>query len=72
MPPHLRRCISLYSIGSLLGALVDFAARTFQQTPRFDAVLDIVTDRCTTSCLLGFLRPRNLRTRRGIAGPDHP
>ncbi|KAK7752898.1 phosphatidylinositol synthase 1 (CDP-alcohol phosphatidyltransferase1) [Diatrype stigma] len=32
-----------------------YAARYFQQSTRFGAVLDMVTDRCTTSCLLVFL-----------------
>ncbi len=31
------------------------AARAFNQATKFGAVLDMVTDRCTTSCLLCFL-----------------
>ena len=45
----------MYSISCLLDALDGFAARYFQQSTRFGAVLDMVTDRCTTACLLVFL-----------------
>lgn len=31
------------------------AARRFEQSTKFGAVLDMVTDRCTTTCLLVFL-----------------
>ena len=31
------------------------AARKFDQSTKFGAVLDMVTDRCTTACLLVFL-----------------
>jgi phosphatidylglycerophosphate synthase len=31
------------------------AARYFHQSTKFGAVLDMVTDRCTTACLLVFL-----------------
>jgi CDP-diacylglycerol--inositol 3-phosphatidyltransferase len=31
------------------------AARKFEQSTKFGAVLDMVTDRCTTTCLLVFL-----------------
>jgi CDP-diacylglycerol--inositol 3-phosphatidyltransferase len=38
-----------------LDALDGHAARHFNQTSRFGAVLDMVTDRCTTSSLICFL-----------------
>ena len=55
MPLHPRTCSGLYSISCLLDALDGYAARRFEQSTRFGAVLDMVTDRCTTSCLLVFL-----------------
>ncbi|KAK5949639.1 phosphatidylinositol synthase 1 (CDP-alcohol phosphatidyltransferase1) [Knufia fluminis] len=42
-------------ISCLLDALDGFAARRYNQSTTFGAVLDMVTDRCTTSCLLVFL-----------------
>ncbi|KAI9820068.1 MAG: CDP-diacylglycerol-inositol 3-phosphatidyltransferase [Phylliscum demangeonii] len=55
MPLHPRTCSLLYSISCLLDALDGYAARRFDQATRFGAVLDMVTDRCTTACLLVFL-----------------
>jgi hypothetical protein len=55
MPLHPKTCSGLYSISCLLDALDGYAARRFEQSTRFGAVLDMVTDRCTTSCLLVFL-----------------
>ncbi|KAF2276854.1 uncharacterized protein EI97DRAFT_450131 [Westerdykella ornata] len=55
MPLHPRTCSLLYSISCLLDALDGFAARRFEQSTKFGAVLDMVTDRCTTACLLVFL-----------------
>jgi len=55
MPLHPRTCSFLYSISCLLDALDGVAARHYHQATRFGAVLDMVTDRCTTSCLLVFL-----------------
>ncbi|EMC92291.1 hypothetical protein BAUCODRAFT_38322 [Baudoinia panamericana UAMH 10762] len=55
MPLHPRRCSFLYSVSCLLDAVDGIAARQFQQSTRFGAVLDMVTDRCTTTCLLVFL-----------------
>ncbi|TPX59818.1 CDP-diacylglycerol---inositol 3-phosphatidyltransferase [Powellomyces hirtus] len=46
---------ALYSISCLLDAADGQAARYFGQTSRFGAVLDMVTDRSTTSCLLVYL-----------------
>ena len=55
MPLHPRTCSLLYSVSCLLDALDGVAARYFQQSTKFGAVLDMVTDRCTTACLLVFL-----------------
>lgn len=55
MPLHPRTCSFLYSVSCLLDALDGYAARALQQSTRFGAVLDMVIDRCTTSCLLVFL-----------------
>ena len=55
MPLHPRTCSLLYSISCLLDALDGVAARYFEQSTQFGAVLDMVTDRCTTACLLVFL-----------------
>lgn len=55
MPLHPRTCCLLYSISCLLDALDGLAARAYQQSTKFGAVLDMVTDRCTTACLLVFL-----------------
>ena len=55
MPLHPRTCSLLYSVSCLLDALDGFAARRYNQSTTFGAVLDMVTDRCTTSCLLVFL-----------------
>lgn len=55
MPLHPRTCAAAYSISCLLDALDGMAARKFEQSTKFGAVLDMVTDRCTTSCLIVFL-----------------
>ena len=55
MPLHPRRCCFLYSVSCLLDAVDGVAARRFQQSTKFGAILDMVTDRCTTACLLVFL-----------------
>ncbi|PGH15892.1 hypothetical protein AJ79_02059 [Helicocarpus griseus UAMH5409] len=55
MPLHPRTCSLLYSVSCLLDALDGVAARHFNQSTTFGAVLDMVTDRCTTACLLVFL-----------------
>ncbi|BCS26177.1 CDP-diacylglycerol--inositol 3-phosphatidyltransferase [Aspergillus puulaauensis] len=55
MPLHPRTCSILYSVSCLLDALDGYAARYFNQSTTFGAVLDMVTDRCTTACLLVFL-----------------
>ncbi|KAK4066811.1 hypothetical protein Trihar35433_7238 [Trichoderma harzianum] len=55
MPLHPRTCSLLYTILCLLDALDGYAARMLDQGTQFGAVLDMVTDRCTTTCLLVFL-----------------
>ena len=55
MPVHPRRCCFLYVVSCLLDALDGYAARKFNQGTKFGAVLDMVTDRCTTTCLMVFL-----------------
>ncbi|KAF4975062.1 hypothetical protein FZEAL_8108 [Fusarium zealandicum] len=55
MPLHPRTCSGLYSVSCLLDALDGYVARVYEQSTRFGAVLDMVTDRCTTACLIVFL-----------------
>jgi CDP-diacylglycerol--inositol 3-phosphatidyltransferase len=55
MPLHPRTCCLLYSISCILDAFDGYAARRLDQSTRFGAALDMITDRCTTSCLLVFL-----------------
>ncbi|WWD16357.1 hypothetical protein CI109_100783 [Kwoniella shandongensis] len=55
MPSYPKYCFVLYSISCLLDAVDGQAARALGQTSKFGAVLDMVTDRCTTACLLCFL-----------------
>lgn len=55
MPLHPRTCSLLYSVSCILDALDGLAARRYNQSTTFGAVLDMVTDRCTTACLLVFL-----------------
>ncbi|CAG8435078.1 15446_t:CDS:2 [Funneliformis caledonium] len=55
MPNQPWKCMGLYIISCLLDAVDGNAARYFQQCSKFGAVLDMVTDRSTTSCLLCFL-----------------
>lgn len=55
MPKHPITCSSLYSLSCLLDAFDGYAARYLRQSTRYGAVLDMVTDRCTTSCLFVFL-----------------
>ncbi|KAI8059796.1 CDP-alcohol phosphatidyltransferase-domain-containing protein [Thamnidium elegans] len=55
MPWHPKVCVSLYCISCLLDAVDGNAARYYNQCSKFGAVLDMVTDRCTTTCLLCFL-----------------
>ncbi|KAJ8101663.1 CDP-alcohol phosphatidyltransferase-domain-containing protein [Lipomyces tetrasporus] len=48
-------CTWLYILSCLLDAFDGLAARKFNQSTKFGAILDMVTDRCTTSCLICFL-----------------
>jgi len=52
---HPKYGMLLYGISCLLDAVDGQAARALGQTSKFGAVLDMVTDRCTTSCLLCYL-----------------
>ncbi|WVR03674.1 hypothetical protein IAU60_000669 [Kwoniella sp. DSM 27419] len=55
MPEHPKVCTALYATSSLLDAVDGQAARALGQTSKFGAVLDMVTDRCATACLMTFL-----------------
>ncbi|KAJ9160657.1 CDP-diacylglycerol--inositol 3-phosphatidyltransferase [Coniochaeta hoffmannii] len=55
MPLHPRTCSGLYSVSCLLDALDGYAARYLDQSTSFGACLDMVIDRCATTCLLVFL-----------------
>jgi len=52
---HPKYCTLLYCVSCLLDAVDGHAARALGQTSKFGAVLDMVTDRCTTAGLLCFL-----------------
>ncbi|KAK7466998.1 phosphatidylinositol synthase 1 (CDP-alcohol phosphatidyltransferase1) [Stygiomarasmius scandens] len=62
MSYHPIYCTIAYSISCLLDAVDGPVARARGETSKFGAVLDMVTDRCTTSCLLCYL---------GIAYPQY-
>ncbi|KAG8788035.1 CDP-diacylglycerol-inositol 3-phosphatidyltransferase [Serendipita sp. 397] len=55
MPSSPWYCTLLYGVSCLLDAVDGHAARLLNQTSRFGAVLDMITDRCTTSGLLCYL-----------------
>lgn len=55
MSLHPKVCTVFYCVSCLLDALDGAAARRLGQTSSFGAILDMVTDRCTTSCLICFL-----------------
>jgi len=55
MPNKPWICMGLYTFSCLLDAADGNAARYFDQCSKFGTVLDMVTDRSTTSCLLCFL-----------------
>ncbi|GJN88786.1 hypothetical protein Rhopal_001755-T1 [Rhodotorula paludigena] len=55
MPTHPKFCTVAYCVSALLDAVDGMAARALGQTSKFGAILDMVTDRCMTSCLLCFL-----------------
>lgn len=52
---HPKYCTILYCVSCLLDALDGAAARRLGQTSQFGAILDMVTDRCTTSSLICYL-----------------
>ncbi|XP_065187320.1 CDP-diacylglycerol--inositol 3-phosphatidyltransferase-like [Sycon ciliatum] len=57
--------VALYLLSQFLDAFDGQAARYFQQSTKFGAVLDMVTDRCSTLCLfivLGQFYPGHLVT----------
>ncbi|CAO1612981.1 unnamed protein product [Parajaminaea phylloscopi] len=55
MQVHPKACTFLYGVSCLLDAFDGYAARRLGQSTKFGAVLDMVTDRCTTACLLCYL-----------------
>lgn len=55
MSYHPKYCTIAYCISCLLDAVDGPVARARGETSKFGAVLDMVTDRCTTSCLLCYL-----------------
>ncbi|CAG8505805.1 5928_t:CDS:2 [Ambispora leptoticha] len=55
MPFSPWTCMGLYTVSCLLDAVDGNAARYFNQCSKFGAVLDMVTDRSTTTCLLCYL-----------------
>jgi len=55
MSYHPKYCTLAYGVSCLLDAVDGHAARALGQASKFGAVLDMVTDRCTTSCLLCYL-----------------
>jgi len=52
---HPKYSTLAYSVSQLLDAVDGHAARALGQSSKFGAVLDMVTDRATTSCLLCYL-----------------
>ena len=50
-----KMCIGLYATSQLLDAFDGMAARAFNQCSNFGAVLDMVTDRCSSSAMLIIL-----------------
>lgn len=55
MPLHPQTCSLLYSVSCLLDAVDGVAARRLGQSTQLGADLDMITDRCKTTCLLVFL-----------------
>jgi CDP-diacylglycerol--inositol 3-phosphatidyltransferase len=55
MPSHPKVCTAVYFVSCILDVFDGMAARALGQTSKFGAVLDMVTDRCATACLLCFL-----------------
>nr|SVE73776.1 EOG090X0BWK [Daphnia atkinsoni] len=55
MPTHYGLAASLYILSGLLDAFDGHAARILNQSTKFGAMLDMLTDRCATMCLLATL-----------------
>lgn len=55
MPTSPGLAAFLYMLSGLLDAFDGYAARALNQASRFGAVLDMLTDRCATACLLVVL-----------------
>ncbi|VUZ48451.1 unnamed protein product [Hymenolepis diminuta] len=63
MPLDPIRAIVAYFLSALLDAVDGHAARLLNQSTKFGAMLDMLSDRCTTMCLLfvlGTFYPRYL------------
>lgn len=58
MPLHSRRCSAIYTTSCLLDAFDGYFTRKLNQHTKFGAVLDMVTDRCTTTVYLYFWLPQ--------------
>ena len=54
MNHHPKACTILYGISCLLDAVDGHAARALNQTSKFGAVLDMVTDRCVVAWVMGL------------------
>lgn len=70
---HPRTCSLFYGISCLLDAFDGYEARYFDQSTLFGVMLDMVTDRCTTACLLVFLAsafPRWIMVFQGLIALD--
>ena len=64
---------TLYVISCLLDAVDGYLARRLQQCTKFGAVLDMITDRSTTTCLLmylGWRYPRYLMVLQALVSLD--
>ncbi|TIB72261.1 phosphatidylinositol synthase [Wallemia mellicola] len=55
MKDHPKVCAVLYCISAILDVADGMAARSFNQTSKLGGVLDMVTDRCSTTSLMVFL-----------------
>ncbi|OWB63949.1 hypothetical protein B5S32_g4444 [[Candida] boidinii] len=55
MKDHPKFTTIIYGISCLLDAFDGMAARKYNQSTKFGAVLDMVTDRCSTTSLICFL-----------------
>lgn len=55
MKSHPKLMTWIYGVSCLLDAFDGAAARRYNQSSRFGAVLDMVTDRCTTASLIAYL-----------------